>query len=110
MALVPEHLTEVRGRREELIDKTTQAVRERLLKEINYWDHRANQLREQEQAGKTPKTNSANARRTADDLQARLQQARLTELEQERQGSLRCRRSIIGGAPIVPQGLLDQPK
>ncbi len=50
--LVPSHLGEVRLRKEALIDKTRAAVHERLTKEINYWDYRANQLKEQELAGK----------------------------------------------------------
>ena len=51
--LVPSHLGEVRLRKEALIDKTRAAVHERLTKEINYWDHRAVQLKEQELAGRT---------------------------------------------------------
>jgi hypothetical protein len=35
-----------------LIAKTEAAVKERLIKEITYWDHRAEQLKLQEQAGK----------------------------------------------------------
>ena len=46
--LVPQHLDEVRHRKEELIDKTKAAVQDRLTKEINYWDHRAAQLKDQE--------------------------------------------------------------
>ena len=51
--LVPSHLDEVRRRKEMFVDKTKAAVQERLAKEINYWDHRAVQLKEQELAGKT---------------------------------------------------------
>src|SRR6266567_4251263 len=40
-ALVPQHLAEVKGSKEELIRKTMAAVKDRLTKEINYWDHRA---------------------------------------------------------------------
>lgn len=50
--VVPEHVAEVRTRRTEWIDKTRAAVKDRLTKEINYWDHRAEQLKSQEQAGK----------------------------------------------------------
>src|SRR5690606_7719814 len=50
--LVPRHLARVRARREELIDKTIAAVRERLTKEINHWDFRAHELRRDEKAGK----------------------------------------------------------
>jgi hypothetical protein len=83
-SLVPGHLDEVRKRKEELAGKTLAAVKERLTKEITYWDHRAQMLRAKEQAGKeSDKLNSAKARQRADELQARLQQ-RLTELEQER--------------------------
>ena len=37
---------------EKLIGKTEAAVKDRLSKEISYWDHRAEQLSLQEQAGK----------------------------------------------------------
>ena len=42
--VVPEHLAEVRAARLALIDKTEAAVKDRLTKEISYWDHRAAQL------------------------------------------------------------------
>jgi len=51
--LVPIHLDEVRKRREDLVTRTMAAVKDRLTKEITYWDHRANQLKDQELAGKT---------------------------------------------------------
>jgi len=77
---------------------------ERLTKEINYWDHRARQLKEQEDAGKTPSLNSARARQRAEDLEARLQK-RMDELEQELRLSAQPPLAI-GGALIVPAGLL----
>ena len=49
--VVPQHLQEVRGRRLGWIDKTRAAVKDRLTKEIGYWDHRAEELKLQEQAG-----------------------------------------------------------
>ena len=102
--LVPDHLREVRERREEAVRLTMAAVKERLTKEINYWDHRAIRLKEQELAGKQPRMNSANARRRADDLQERLQR-RMEELEAERQVSA-VPPVVVGGALIVPAGLL----
>ena len=45
MNVVPEHLAEVRGPKLGLIAKTEAAVKERLTKEITYWDHRAEQLK-----------------------------------------------------------------
>jgi hypothetical protein len=39
------------GRRLAWIDKTRAALKDRLTKEITYWDHRAEQLKLQEQAG-----------------------------------------------------------
>jgi hypothetical protein len=76
--MVPQHLDELRRRKEELIDKTKAAVKDRLTKEINYWDHRAAALKDQELAGKVnAKLNSGLARQRADDLSARLQK-RLT--------------------------------
>ncbi|MBN2372090.1 MAG: DUF3883 domain-containing protein, partial [Vicinamibacteria bacterium] len=102
--LVPRHLSEVRARREEIVDKTIQAVKDRLGKEINYWDHRAEDLRAQEQAGRTPRLNSAKARQRADELAARLQK-RIADLEQERHLSA-LPPVVVGGALIVPMGLL----
>jgi superfamily II DNA or RNA helicase len=105
--LVPQHLQEIRTRQKDLIDKTVRAVKDRLLKEINYWDHRATDLRVQEQAGKpNAKLNSAKAQQRADDLAARLKK-RLTELEQE------CKLSplppvVVGGALVIPIGLLQR--
>ncbi len=105
--LIPGHLTEVKTRREELIRKTTAAVKDRLTKEINYWDHRAEQLKLQELAGKpAAKLNSGQARQRADELQSRLRR-RMEELGQERHLSP-LPPVIIGGALVVPQVLLDQ--
>ena len=103
--VVPEHLQEVRGRRLEWIEKTRAAVKDRLTKEINYWDHRAEELKLQEQAGKVnARLNSQEARRRADDLQGRLQK-RMEQLELESQISA-LPPVILGGLVVAPIGLL----
>ena len=103
--VVPGHVTEVRDRRLTWIEKTRAAVKERLTKEIAYWDHRAEQLKLQEQAGRAgARLNSKEARRRADDLQARLHK-RLTELDREAQISA-LPPVVTGGVVIVPAGLL----
>ncbi|MFH1743357.1 MAG: helicase-related protein [bacterium] len=105
--LVPKHLEEVRRRKEESIAKISAAVKERLTKEINYWDHRANQLQAQEAAGQNhARLNSAKAHQRADELQTRLQR-RLSELEQERQISP-APPTVIGGALVIPNGLIER--
>ena len=104
--VVPEHLTEVRTSRLALIAKTVAAVKDRLTKEINYWDHRAEELKLQEQAGKTgARLNSGEARKRADMLQARLRK-RLEELKLEAQISP-LPPIVLGGLLVVPRGLLD---
>ena len=60
--LVPAHLKEVRDRRRPWSQKVMAAVKDRLTKEINYWDRRAQDLRDLEAAGKQPKMNSGKAR------------------------------------------------
>jgi SNF2 family DNA or RNA helicase len=103
--VVPDHLTEVRERRLALSDKTERAVKERLTREIMHWDHRAAELRQQEQAGRVnARLNSQEARKRADDLQARLQR-RLEELKLERQISA-MPPVVLGGVLIVPMGLV----
>ena len=83
--VVPEHLEEVRSRKLELLNKTEAAVKDRLTKEISYWDHRAEQLKLQEQSGKTnARLNSGEARKRADALQGRLEK-RMEEIKRERQ-------------------------
>jgi len=105
--LVPKHLEDVRRRREDLVTRTIAAVKDRLTKEITYWDHRANQLKDQELAGKVnAKINSGKARQRADELQVRLQK-RMLDLELERQISP-LPPVAIGGALVVPIGLLDK--
>ena len=103
--IVPGHIEEVRKRKEELVDKTLVAVKDRLTTEINHWDHRANQLKEQELAGHVnARLNSGMARKRADDLTGRLQK-RLADLTQERLVSP-MPPVVKGAALIVPIGLL----
>jgi superfamily II DNA or RNA helicase len=106
--LLPRHIMDVREFRTDLIERTRLAVRERLTKEINYWDHRAQQLRLQETARQVnARLNSDMAQRRADDLQARLQN-RLRELDLESQLSP-LPPVVLGGAIIVPARLLQMP-
>jgi len=101
--VVPGHLREVRDRRLAWISKTRAAVKDRLTKEIGYWDHRAEELKLQEQAGKSnARLNSQEARRRADDLQARLQK-RLAQLDLEAQMSA-LPPVALGGLVVVPAG------
>jgi SNF2 family DNA or RNA helicase len=103
--VVPEHLEEVRRRRLELIEKTRAAVMDRLTKEIAYWDHRAEELRLQEQAGKpNARLNSQEARRRADELAARLEK-RMQELDREAQITAQPP-VVMGGFVVIPAGLL----
>jgi len=103
--VVPEHIAEVRDRRITWIEKTRAAVKDRLTKEITYWDHRAEQLKVQEQAGRAgARLNSQEARRRADDLQARLQR-RLAELDREAKISA-SPPVVVGGLIVAPLGLV----
>ena len=105
--VVPEHLEEVRDTKLALIAKTEVAVKDRLTKEITYWDHRAEQLKLQEQAGKTgARLNSGEARKRADSLQTRLQK-RLEELRLEAQISP-LPPVVLGGLLVVPKGLINE--
>jgi len=104
-SVVPEHLKEIRDARVELMAKTEAAVKDRLTKEITYWDHRAEELKHQEQAGKlNARLNSDEARKRADLLQSRLQK-RLEELKLEAQISP-LPPVITGGVLVVPIGLI----
>jgi SNF2 family DNA or RNA helicase len=105
--LAKAHLQEVKQQREALIDKTIVAVKSRLTQEIQYWDRRSAELLDQERVGKpNARINSSKAGERADELQSRME-ARLAELERERQ--LASGSPVISGAAlIVPIGLLHQ--
>lgn len=104
--VVPEHLKEVKGRRISWIEKTRAAVKDRLTKEFNHWDRRAEDLKLKEDAGKPgARLNSHEAHKRADDLRARLQK-RMAELERESQISA-LPPVVLGGLMVVPIGLLN---
>jgi hypothetical protein len=104
--LVPDHTQEVASRRERQADKQLAAVRERLVKEIQYWSDRAIRLDMDVRAGKQPRLQPENARRRAEELSARLKQ-RTAELQAMRSVASGTP-NVIGGALIIPAGLLAQ--
>jgi superfamily II DNA or RNA helicase len=104
LELAQKHVAEVKARRTPEIDKVEQEVKARLKKEINYWDARAFELKEEERAGKKTRLNWQNAQRRAEDLAERLKR-RLESLEQERFISAQPPR-VRGGMVVVPRDLL----
>lgn len=106
--LVPEHFDEVRARREKSVDKTLNAVHERLVKEINYWSDRYIKLKDDIAAGKDVRLTLENVRRTIDDLTAR-RESREKELLAMRH-VISATPVVAGGALVIPAGLLAQRK
>lgn len=104
--IAKEHLERVKKNRQFLVEKTKNAVKERLTNEIRYWDHRARDLRLQEESGRpNAKLNSNEARKRADELQTRMQK-RMQELDEE------CKISskppvVIGGVLVIPASMLS---
>lgn len=106
--IIPEHEREVRRRIGAHNKKVRRAVERRLNAEIEYWDNRAMELKEKEDAGKAnARLNSANAQRRADELAARLA-AREKQLDRQSELSSVPPR-IVGGALVVPAGMLRDP-
>ena len=104
--LIPEHLEEVKKRREDLAHKTMSAVKERLQKEIDYLDRLADKHKLYKEAGGKEYAGLEEfARQRSDEFQARLKK-RTEELEQEMRISPMSPQ-VIGRALIVPQCLLD---
>lgn len=102
--LAQKHVAEVKARRVPEIEKVEQEVRSRLKKEINYWDSRAFELKEEEKAGKRTRLNWQNAQRRAEELAER-QKRRMDQLEKERFISSQPPR-VRGGMVVIPRGLL----
>ena len=105
-ALVPEYTQEIANRRKAQADKQLAAVNERLVKEIQYWSNRAIKLDMEVKAGKQPRIQPDNARRRVEELSARLKQrtAELKAMGAVASGTPK----IVGGALVIPQGLLEQ--
>jgi hypothetical protein len=103
--LAQRHVAEVKARRLPEIEKVEREVRARLKKEINYWDSRAFELKEEERAGKKTRVNWQNAQRRAEELAER-QKRRMDQLERERFISSQPPR-VRGGMVVIPRGLLD---
>jgi hypothetical protein len=106
--LVPPHFDEIRERRERQVDKTLAAVHERLVVEINFWSDRYIKLQEDIAAGKDVRLTLENVRRTIDDLTARLE-SREKELCAMRH-VISATPIVMGGALVIPAGLLAQRK
>ncbi len=105
--MLPERLQHLREERRQRLRKVWQAVRDRLTKEMNYWDHRAHDLALREQAGKTARSlNAEMARRRADDLQLRLKE-READLKAEEFLAAQTPR-VLGAALVVSEGVLTQ--
>ena len=106
--LVPEHFNEVKGRRERQADKVLAAVNERLIKEINHWTDRYLNLQDDVAAGKQPRLQPEMAKRRAEELTARLEQRKVELLALKNVVS--STPVVIGGALVIPQGLLAYRK
>lgn len=101
---IPAHLARARLRATARVHKVRGAVHERLTREINHWDHRANELEAQVRGGKQPKMNPERARQRADELAGRLKR-RMDDLA--RQEELHAQPpAVTGAALIMPIGLL----
>jgi superfamily II DNA or RNA helicase len=104
--LAQSHLKEVKERRLPEIEKIEHEVQARLKKEINYWDSRAFELKEEAKAGKKTRLNWENAQRRAEDLADRLQR-RMEQLTKEK--SISAAAPLVrGGLLVIPMGLLNK--
>ena len=105
--ITPEEFKKVELRRKEYIQKTIKEVKERLTKEIFYWDRRAEELKEKELVGKERVgLNSGNARKMADELQARLN-SRMDDLKKQ-ENLISKQPFVIGGALVLPESMVSK--
>jgi hypothetical protein len=103
--IVPEHYRRVRESHERAVDRQRDAVRERLTREITWWDGRTVELRAGVAAGKVLAASLENARRTVEELSVRLD-TRLAELA-ARRDTISLPPALVSGALVIPRGLLE---
>ncbi|EGD53942.1 helicase-related protein [Gordonia neofelifaecis] len=104
---VPQHLREIRERVVPEVERTEQAVRSRLVEQINYLDSEVARRREETAAGKPSKKRRMSPERLerqARELEARLGR-RLRQLADERALTARPPR-IVTAMLVVPAGML----
>jgi superfamily II DNA or RNA helicase len=99
------HVDDVTARTHERVDRTKRLVRERLTHEINYWDRRAAEIRENERAGKSSRLPADQAQNRAEELVRRLDR-RTRELDLERAVAATPPR-VTGACLVVPHGWLN---
>jgi len=104
--LVPSHADEVKTRREAWVDKTMDAVHERLVKEIYHQENLLEQIRLHVAAGRQPQVQAINKERLVEDLKERLRR-RTEELKAQRH-LLVGSPVVAGAALVVPQGWIDE--
>ena len=97
--LVPEHHQGVAAQRQQWVQQARQAVEERLVKEINHWVHRYEELKLDVAAGRQPCMQPENARRRAEDLSERLER-RMAELKRQEQ--------VFSQTPVVVGRFADR--
>jgi hypothetical protein len=98
------HVAEVKARRLPEIEKVEQEVRARLKKEINYWDSRAFELKEEERAGKKTRVNWQNAQRRAEDLaDVKRQKRRMDQLDRRERFISSQPPRVRGGMVVIPR-------
>lgn len=100
-----EHADTVTARTEARVEKTKRLVVDRLTREINYWDQRAFDLREQERAGRKTRLPAEQLEQRTEALSRRLSR-RLQELDKERDVAARPPR-VTGACLVMTQGWLD---
>ncbi|OYN84526.1 helicase-related protein [Parenemella sanctibonifatiensis] len=99
------HADTVKASTAERVEKTRRLVRDRLGREISYWDQRAFDLREQERAGKKTKFPADQLTQRAEALTRRLDR-RMKELDREADISVRPPR-VTGACLVLTQGWID---
>ncbi|BBG03919.1 MULTISPECIES: helicase-related protein [Pseudonocardia] len=103
----PEHLEQVRARMLPLLEKTTAAVRQRLLQQVNWHHSEAARIRDEIAAGKGGKIRQSPDRleSRARELEARLD-VRTAALIAEAQLAAKAP-TVVGAALIIPAGLVS---
>ena len=99
------HAESVTARTHERVDRTKRLVRERLQHEINFWDRRAAEIRDNERAGKSSRLPASQAQARAEELARRLDR-RLHDLDLERSVAATPPR-VTGACLVITQGWLD---